>query len=98
MTNTFSSKLSIDALMMALMKCFHLKPNNQKCSGSYDHLSWAYNENDPEDFALNNNQEHKSGHLLQELFHENNCKHMNQLYCDMFPFFNFFNHIQSSLD
>ena len=36
MTNTFSSKLSIDALMMALMKCFHFKPNNQKCSGSYD--------------------------------------------------------------
>ena len=62
------------------------------------HLSWTYNENDPEGFALNNNQEHKSGHLLQELFHENNYKHMNQLYCDMFPFFNFLNLVQPKLN
>ena len=46
-------------------------------------------ENYPEGFALHNNQEHKSGHLLQELFHGNSCIHMNPLYYGTFPFFHF---------
>ena len=48
-------------------------------------------ENNPEGFALHNNQEHKSGHLLQELFHGNSCIHMNPLYYGTFPFFIFLN-------
>ena len=43
------------------------------------------NENEPEDFALNNNQGHMSGHLCQELFRVNSCIRMSQLYCDKFP-------------
>ena len=99
MANAFSSKLSIDALMMTLQMRFHFRLQSKRTGilepprsvpslvvkQAPEHMG-SKNENEPEDFALNNNQGHMSGHLCQELFHANSCIHMSQSYCDKFPF------------